>query len=89
MSFFSIGIELEKFGITSLKEHNTSFSEKVSFSHLNPLTISTNLDKMTVSLDKVILWIEDLCFKQFEVKNVLMMDLFITNMQLFASQDVI
>ncbi len=40
---------------------------------------------MTFSLEKAILWIEDSYFNQkqwFKVKNVLMMELFITNMQL-------
>ncbi len=46
------------------------------------------LIQMTFSLEKAILWIEDLHFiKQYEVKNILKMDLFITNMQPFTSQD--
>ncbi len=47
-------------------------------------------DKMTFSLEISILWIEDSHFiwkQQFEVKNVLMMDLFLTN-KLFTLQDV-
>ncbi len=43
-------------------------------------------EKLCISLEKAILWIEDLHFSQkqpFEVKNILM-DLFLTNTQLFA-----
>ncbi len=39
----------------------------------------------------MIVWIEFLYLsqkQQFDVKNILMIDLFITNMQLFASQDI-
>ncbi len=46
---------------------------------------------LTFALEKAILCIKNWNFswkEQFEVKNVLMMDLFLTNMQLFASQDV-
>ncbi len=41
-------------------------------------------DETTFSLKKVILWIAE---SKFEVKNVLMMDLFLTNIQFFTSQD--
>ncbi len=43
------------------------------------------------SLEEVLLWIMDSYFiqkQQFEIKNILMMDLFLTNMQILASQDV-
>ncbi len=43
-----------------------------------------------MTLAEALLWIMDIYFswKQlFEVRNILMMDLFLTNMQLFASQD--
>ncbi len=46
---------------------------------------------MTFSLENAILWIEDLYFSRkqpFKNKNDLMMELFITNQQLFASQGV-
>ncbi len=48
-------------------------------------------DETTFSLEKAILWIEDSYFSQkqrFEVKWVLMMDLYLTNMQIFTSHDV-
>ncbi len=47
--------------------------------------------EMTFSLEKAILRIEDYYFShkwQFEVKSVLMMDLLLTNMQLYTSQDI-
>ncbi len=43
------------------------------------------------SLEEMLLWIMDLYFKQkqeFEVKNILMMDLFFTNTQLLSSEDI-
>ncbi len=52
---------------------------------------SPDSEEMTFSLEEVILWIMDLYFswKQWsKVKNILMMDLFLTSMQLFTSQDV-
>ncbi len=50
---------------------------------------SPDSEKVTFSLEKAILWIEDLYFswKQL-VQNILIMDLFLANMQLFALQDI-
>ncbi len=54
-----------------------------------------HIDKLimlqTNAPEKAKLWIEDSYFSQktrFEVQNILMVDLFLTNMQLLASQDV-
>ncbi len=44
---------------------------------------SPDSDKLTFSLEKAVFWMENSYFsqkQQFEVKNVLMIDLFITNM---------
>ncbi len=52
---------------------------------------SPDSDEMTYSLEKTMLCIEDSYFswKQwFEVKNILMMNLLLTNTQILASQDV-
>ncbi len=52
---------------------------------------SPNSDETTFSQDKLVLWIEDSYFswkQQFEVKNVLMINLLITNIHFFASQEV-
>ncbi len=75
--------------------HIASSSEKV-----NPLLSSTHLAHWSVHIslliqmrqlfywEKVALWIEDyFSQKQFEVKNVLMFDLFLTNMQLLSHVD--
>ncbi len=77
--------------------NNTCSRYPVVLSHQNPSTylfrminFSPDSDEMTFfSLKKAILWIEELYFswKQwFEVK--ILMDLFITNMQLITLQDV-
>ncbi len=57
MSFISIAIELENF--TWRTQHFLQWKSQflVVFEHLNPLSISTNLDKTTISLDKVKLWV--------------------------------
>ncbi len=47
--------------------------------------------RRTFQLEEALLWIMDSYFGQkwrFEVKNILMMDLFLTNTQLLSSQDV-
>ncbi len=47
--------------------------------------------RLFFTLEEAILCLEDSYFtqtQQFEVKNILIMNLFITNMQLFSSQDV-
>ncbi len=52
---------------------------------------SPDSDKITFSLNKAILWIVDLYFSQkhwSEVKIHFKMHLFLTNMQIFISQDV-
>ncbi len=51
---------------------------------------SLDLDEITFSLEEAHLWTEDSHFSQkhqFELKNVLMIDLFLTNTHLFTSQD--
>ncbi len=104
MSFFFIGIDLDKFSIT------------ITCSPMDPLQwmgavrmrpesccscfciictyFSPDSDKMTFSLEKAILWINDLYFSkkpQFKVINLndgFFFFFFFTNMQLFASQDL-
>ncbi len=49
---------------------------------------SPDSDEATFSLEKAVLWIEDSYFAGSNIKNVLLMDLFLTNTQLFTSQDV-
>ncbi len=52
---------------------------------------SPDSDKAFFTLEEAILCLEDSYFtqtQQFEVKNILIMNLFITNMQLFSSQNV-
>ncbi len=47
--------------------------------------------RRTFSLEEALLWIMNSYFAQkqwFEAKNILMMDLFLTNTQLLSSQDV-
>ncbi len=59
--------------------------------HLNCAYCSPDSDKMTFSLNKAILWIVDYILARssgLKFKYILMMDLFLTNMQLFISQDV-
>ncbi len=46
---------------------------------------SPKSDQITFSVERVIYFSQK---QQFEVKKVLMMDLFLTNMQLISSQDV-
>ncbi len=70
---------------TSLKLFWTVFNSNwcLICAHFSP-----NSDKITFSLEKAILRIEDMYFSSgFQTKNVLIV-LFITNMQLFSSQDV-
>ncbi len=69
------------------------FRTAFTFGHLCLICsyFSPDSDKTTFSMEKVILWLEHSHFSQnqkFEVKNVLIMDLFVTNTQLFALQDV-
>ncbi len=87
-----------------LCNNNASTSDKVTVvSHIKThqwiclelfwicVDFTPDSDEMTFSLEKKILWIEDSYLVRnngLTVKNVLMMDLFLTNIQLLSSQDV-
>ncbi len=54
-------------------------------------SVQISLIQITFLLEGAILWIEDMHFsrkQQIEIKNTLMMDLILTNTQLFTSQDI-
>ncbi len=62
------------------------FPEREMHCHIDKLIML-----QTNSPEKAKLWIEDSYFSQkqrFEVQNILMVDLFLTNTQLLASQDI-
>ncbi len=56
---------------------------------LNCANCSPDSDQTTISLEKAIIWTLVLAgSNDLKLKNVLMMDLFLTNMQLFTSKDI-